>query len=163
MSAPYWTDHGRSCDRCGEQHSQDHECTDVCLAGNPARDGHCGDPDCVCHAPGVTEPPMDGMPWCEYCQCYHHETAEHITKPAGTPTGEFIDITPVGCQTPEGNARVVKAQQEWDSATHLLANTVKEIMEDDQKPTPDDIHQLRALIGARDRKQEAFLRAVAGR
>ena len=77
--------------------------------------------------------------------------------------GETIDITPVGCQTPEGVKRVSDAQQEWDSATHLLANTLKEIMDDDEKPTTDDIQQLRALIGARDRKQEAFLRAVAGR
>ena len=87
------------------------------------------------------------------------------SEPKGAMTEEVktIDLTPVGCQTPEGVKRVQDSQQEWDSATHLLANAVKEIMEDDQKPTPDDIHQLRVLIGARDRKQEAFLRAVAGR
>jgi hypothetical protein len=21
------------------------------------------------------------MPWCDYCTCYHHSTADHITKP----------------------------------------------------------------------------------
>jgi hypothetical protein len=22
------------------------------------------------------------MPWCEHCQCYHHDTAEHINRGA---------------------------------------------------------------------------------
>jgi S-ribosylhomocysteine lyase LuxS involved in autoinducer biosynthesis len=84
---------------------------------------------------------------------------------------QTIDITPVGCQTPEGNARVLAAQQEWDSATHLLANTLKELLDsgitlhrpDYNPPDRESMHQINALIGARDRKQEAFLRAVAGR
>ncbi len=25
------------------------------------------------------------MPWCEYCQCYHHDTAPHIHKEKPTP------------------------------------------------------------------------------
>jgi hypothetical protein len=81
---------------------------------------------------------------------------------------QTIDITPVGCQTPEGIARVQKAQQEWDSVTHQLANMLKELLDcgvtlnSDGKVDRDAIHQLNALIGARDRKQEAFLRAVAG-
>ena len=82
--------------------------------------------------------------------------------------GETIDLTPVGCQTPEGNAPVLQAQQEWDSATHLLANTLKEILDTgdslyaEGQPDRDAMHTIQALIGARDRKQEAFLRAVCG-
>ena len=99
-------------------------------------------------------------PWDE--DFYDHNTESNYAQ-IGNSKAETIDITPVGCQTPEGVKRVSDAQQEWDSATHLLANTLKEIMDDDEKPTTDDIQQLRALIGARDRKQEAFLRAVAGK
>ncbi len=95
----------------------------------------------------------------EFCaECQHQR--------GGIPTGETIDITPVGCQTPEGVARVAKAKEEWDSATYLLANTLRELMDNyvyGEGFTGDELHQLKALIGARDRKQEAFLRAVAGK
>ena len=40
-----------------------------------------------------------------------------------------IDITPIGLSTPEGVARVSTAQREWDSVTHQLANTLKEILD----------------------------------
>ena len=96
---------------------------------------------------------------------------------------DTIDITPVGLQTPEGQKRVAEAQQEWDSATHLLANVLGEFISehsegilkavdylssvDDSQINSDavteDLHQLKALIGARDRKQEKFLRAVSGK
>ena len=69
----------------------------------------------------------------------------------------MIDITPVGCSTPEGNARVAKAIKDFDDATAALANAAIEFLD-----VSEDIHQLRALIGARNRKQEAFLAAVAG-
>jgi hypothetical protein len=125
-----------SCDLCGEQH---------------------GESDCpVIPIGAMTEAEKQ-----EYRLDQQDEVHPALIPEIPAPT--FIDITPVGCQTPEGVKRIQDAQQEWESATHLLANAVKEIMEDDQKPTPDDIHQLRVLIGARDRKQEAFLRAVAGR
>lgn len=75
----------------------------------------------------------------------------------------YIDITPVGLQTPEGCKRVEKAQREWDTAAHMLCNELKEMLDDSVSPlTRDDLHQFHALIGVRDRKQEAFLRAVAG-
>ena len=89
-----------------------------------------------------------------------------------------IDITPEGCKTPEGAAKVRTAQTDWDDATHALANALIEFLdthEDDLTAAMDtyedthsiegwrdDLHQLRALIGGRNRKQEAFLRAVAG-
>lgn len=110
-----------------------------------------GESDCAEHVP---------MPWCERCQSYHHVTVEHITI-----TGETIDLTPVGCQTPEGCKRIADAQDEWDRATHQLANVLKEMLDTcvyGEGFSGDELHQLKALIGARDRKQEAFLRAVAG-
>jgi hypothetical protein len=120
---------------------------------------HCDD----CHQPQdhFVCGDLSDMPWCERCQSYHHATAEHIAKGL-----ETIDLTPESLKTPEGAKRVADAQQEWDSATHQLANTLKEILDGyayGEGFTGDEIHQLKALIGARDRKQEAFLRAVAGR
>jgi hypothetical protein len=85
-----------------------------------------------------------------------------------TPTGETIDLTPVGCQTPEGNARVLQAQQEWDSATHELANTLKRVIDEvfdrdtDKIARAEYYSELQTLIGIREVKQEAFLRAVCG-
>jgi hypothetical protein len=84
-------------------------------------------------------------------------------------TGETIDITPRGCQTAEGNARVVKAQAEWDDATHALANYLKNVVDDifytdgDKIARAEYYSELQTLIGIREVKQQAFLRAVAGR
>jgi len=103
------------------------------------------------------------MPWCEHCQSYHHETAEHITK-----TG-YIDITPESLKTQEGIKRVTQAQQEWDSATHELANYLKNVVDDifytdgDKIARAEYYSELQTLIGIREVKQEAFLRAVAGK
>jgi hypothetical protein len=84
----------------------------------------------------------------------------------------MIDITPVGCSTPEGNARVAKAIKDFDDATAALANAAIEFLDTHEEDilhamemyedVSEDIHQLRALIGARNRKQGAFLAAVAG-
>jgi hypothetical protein len=77
--------------------------------------------------------------------------------------------TPESLKTPEGCKRVRDAQNEWDSATHLLANTLKGLLDSSVflsyggKYDHDGMHQINAMIGARDRKQEAFLRAVAGK
>ena len=84
-----------------------------------------------------------------------------------------IDITPVGCTTPEGNAKVAKAIKDFDDASAALANAAIEFFDTHESDflhamgmypgVAEDVHQLRALIGARNRKQEAFLSAVAGR
>ena len=57
------------------------------------------------------------------------------------------------------------AQDEWDRATHLLANVLKEMLDTcvyGEGFSGDELQKLKVLIGWRDRKQEAFLRAVAG-
>jgi len=41
----------------------------------------------------------------------------------------MIDITPVGCQTPEGNAKVAKAVKEFDDAGAALANAAIEFFD----------------------------------
>ena len=77
---------------------------------------------------------------------------------------ETIDITPVGLQTPEGQKRVAEAQEEWNASAHALANAVTELnWNRPDEFTKDETHQILALIGARNRKQEEFLRAVAGK
>jgi hypothetical protein len=91
----------------------------------------------------------------------------------GAGASTTIDITPVGCQTPEGAARVAKAMKEFEDSAASLANASMEFFDTHEKDilhcmtmyedVADDVHQIRALIGARRRKQEAFLRAVAGR
>lgn len=110
---------------------------------------------------GLTETGMDAIILAAYTEQFPRQQGELSNK-------TFIDLTPRGCTTPEGNARVQAAQQEWDSVTHQLANLLKELLDcgvtfnSDGKVDRDAIHQIQALIGARDRKQEAFLRAVAG-
>ena len=146
-----WAGNTPSCDLCGGEHGSDHDCQNHDHANE---DASCS-PDC--EACKDTQPhPFDVMAKRGAAIRKHGHTTQSTEV-------ETIDITPVGCQTPEGQSRVQIAHQEWDDATHALANTLKEIMDDDEKPTTDDIQQLRALIGARDRKQEAFLRAVAGK
>lgn len=91
-----------------------------------------------------------------------------MTQPVQT-----IDITPESCKTPEGAARVAKAMQEFEDSGAALANAAIEFFDSHEEDllhcmemyegVRDDVHQIRALIGARRRKQDAFLRAVAGR
>jgi hypothetical protein len=100
-------------------------------------------------------------------------------EPQATDTGRTIDITPVGCQTPEGVARVNAAKEAFENATAEVANAATQLLVD-WRPTLldglnnplitqegrdalfEDLHQLDALIDTRRRKQEEFLRAVAG-
>ena len=93
----------------------------------------------------------------------------------GAPATEVltIDIISVGCTTPEGNAKVAKAIKDFDDAGAALANAAIEFFDTHEsdilhamemyRGVAEDVHQLRALIGARNRKHEAFLSAVAGR
>jgi hypothetical protein len=85
---------------------------------------------------------------------------------------ETIDLTPRGLLTPEGAARVSAAAQELEAATVVFANEASEFfnehrmtlleMATDNPALREDIHQMHALMGARARKQNAFLAAVAG-
>lgn len=93
--------------------------------------------------------------------------AAHEQHIGETLTGT-VDITPVGMTSPEGRKRVAEAQKEWEDATHHLANELRECIDavfdrDTNKTYKAELYsQLQTLIGIRDRKQEAFLRAVAG-
>ena len=105
---------------------------------------------------------------------------EIFSAPDGThvstfqsPMVETIDITPRGCMTMEGTERVNAAVGEFATSTGALAEaatTFFETWEDSIRgrflgdaSMCEDLHQIRALIGARNRKQEAVLKAVAGR
>jgi phosphoglycolate phosphatase-like HAD superfamily hydrolase len=86
-----------------------------------------------------------------------------------------IDITPESLKTTEGAAAVAKALDEWNGSAHEVANAVQFWLDEfgaDVRQTLkaagifdalEDLHQITALVGARSRKQEAFLRALAGR
>jgi len=82
---------------------------------------------------------------------------------------ETIDITPRGCMTAEGTKRVAQAQQEWEDATHELANYLKNVVDEifdrdtDKIAKAEYYSELQTLIGIREVKQEAFIRAVVGR
>lgn len=81
------------------------------------------------------------------------------------PKQEIIDLTPRGCQTPEGNARVNAALDEWRSWDTGIVNYLSEVFvsDNDQPFTSEHVYILRNLMAQRNVKQELFLRAVAGR
>jgi hypothetical protein len=107
--------------------------------------------------------------------------APHLTRTAakaavensGSPKSvKSIDITPAGLQTQEGIARVNEATREFEDSAAALANAAMEFfdtLEDDilhcmemYEGVADDVHEMRTLIVARRRKQDAFLRALTG-
>ena len=75
-----------------------------------------------------------------------------------------IDITPAGCTTPEGNARVTKALDEFNGSAHTVANLAASMMDARRNGTltSEDLDELQEAIEARRNAQESFLRAVAG-
>lgn len=91
---------------------------------------------------------------------------EDVPEQPVTKTGT-IDITPVGCQTPEGNARVAKAMKAFDDSSAEVANKatefLRELLLEVKIPNAlaDDLKELTAAINRRKAIQEAFLRAVA--
>ncbi len=133
------------------------------LINNPFRtaDHSIECPECSSIFTWNTEDGLTG----QTCGCGHVFTEDDAER-------QTIDITPEGCKTPEGRKRVADAQREWDSVTHELANVLKEFVDlgvtlcekrgNGFVPDFDAISQIQNLIGARDRKQEAFLRAVSG-
>lgn len=78
-----------------------------------------------------------------------------------------IDITPSALRTSAGIERVTRAQKEWDDATHALANFVREVFTEAQVFTEGKVddemtRRIKLFIAERDRKQETFLRSIAG-
>jgi hypothetical protein len=84
----------------------------------------------------------------------------------GTPTGETIDITPVGCQTPEGNERVNRAMRVCDMTTVTvaeLATQMVETLEANQSYASAKFDAIKAAIKARKDAYENLLKTVSGR
>jgi len=123
-----------SCDLCGEQH---------------------GASDC-------DEIPIGAMTEAEKQEYRLDQQDEpHPALIPEIPMVETIDLTPVGCQTPEGNARVNTAMRALDNATVEVANTAEQYIANGREL--QGYRDLCKAIEERQDAQEAFLRAVAGR
>lgn len=84
----------------------------------------------------------------------------------GTPTGETIDITPEGCKTPEGNARVNRALAHVDEASRRVADLATQMVDRlaaNQQWQSDEHDVLKAAIQHRKDAYRELLRAVAGK
>lgn len=157
----------------------------VCLAGNPTPGGdQCGFPGCVC-GPERELPILskecdavdcahcsDPEANCCECPCHH---APFVKQVSGTLADEHaahgdtvtFDLTPRGCQTPEGNARVNAAMLTAERAGLRFAGlAASAIAQGWLRPRPDEIDSWSHLNVAKEEWQEAqieLLRAVAGR
>jgi hypothetical protein len=61
----------------------------------------------------------------------------------------------------EPKPEILKAKEEWDAATHSLANQLKiTLAENDGEFSDEDLEQIKYLLDSRDRKQEAFMRCA---
>jgi hypothetical protein len=88
-----------------------------------------------------------------------------------------VDITPVGCQTPEGVERVTKTLQAWEDSRVEFANTAVQFFSEHRDyltallkafgpvaaPVLADMKEVIALGRTMVSDQEEFLLAVAGR
>lgn len=84
--------------------------------------------------------------------------------------GAVIDLTidiPDHAKTPQGKARIEQARNEWDDATHELANTLRRVLDDvfdcdtDKVARAEYYSELQTLLGIRQVKQEAYLKTLA--
>jgi hypothetical protein len=63
---------------------------------------------------------------------------------------------------PEEKLESAKAKEEWDKATHSLADWLKIFMaEDDGEFMHEDLVHLQSLLDERDRRLEIYMRSVA--
>jgi hypothetical protein len=79
---------------------------------------------------------------------------------------ETIDLTPVGCQTPEGNEQVNRAMRVCDMTTVTvaeLATQMVETLEANQSFASAKFDALKAAIKARKDAYENLLKSVSGR
>ena len=106
---------------------------------------------------------------CKACHDDPRIDTERLTGPESDGTTTYIDFTPPGCKTPEGNARVNEAIEAFAASSAEVANAASHffdnyqvIYEDDDNAKVEDYQELQALIADRRSKQEEFLRAVSG-
>lgn len=83
-----------------------------------------------------------------------------------------IDITPAGCKTPEGAARVKQTMDAFEESHAQVANAATEFYrnltncytyEEFREVMDDEGADLKTLIERRSKAQDNFLRAVTGR
>jgi hypothetical protein len=74
-----------------------------------------------------------------------------------------IDLTPAGCMTPEGRARVAKAQERVEDAHGQCALLLQELADQSDDDLCHFRDEIRATARAWKDATEEFLRAVCGR
>jgi hypothetical protein len=113
---------------------------------------------------------MQGNP--NPCMCHEcadsyvgaaHREMDTVRSSVNYSEPETIDITPVGCQTPEGNARVNAAMKAFEEAREEVARLATMLHKDGCFDDSSVFDELRAAIEERFEAENAFLRAVAGR
>ena len=113
-------------------------------------------PTCVLCGGTLTDD-LQGNPNPIFC----HECADGYV---GVAHRETIDITPRGCQTPEGNARVNQVLQRIDQTSRRVADAAQRYVKAfDAESQTSELDELRAAIQERQSAYTEFLRAVAGR
>lgn len=132
---------------------------------------------------GAPEPKQDqlGKRYIFYWPSYPWPVPEApLAAAAPKPDPVFIDLTPRGCETPEGQKRVKQAQDDFDEARENVARvatsvrtTLYAIRSAASDKTissrlleyfsPDDLIELIEAIEARMKAENEFMRAVAGR
>lgn len=92
------------------------------------------------------------------------------------PAPKYIDVTPRGCMTPEGNERVSRTMKEWENTHAEVANALTRFYErwsghlnvsffmlpQEAEELKDDKAEIEELLKDRALKQDRFLKAVAG-
>jgi hypothetical protein len=82
---------------------------------------------------------------------------------------DYFDLTPIGCQTPEGAKRVNDTLDEWGHIQAAVANTAASFVTEYEYElslipnAAEDLAELKARIREMNRLQDRFLRALAGR
>lgn len=105
--------------------------------------------------------------------CHGELTVPDTYLVAEEPKPLTIDLTPKGCETMEGCERVRKAMTDFENATAVVANEAETFLDSygteiagmvrgNNPELIENINELNAAMENRRRKQEAFLRAIAG-
>lgn len=103
--------------------------------------------------------------WLQYGKVYPAELDDNIVRESASMGS--IDITPVSLTTPEGITRVNLALRQFEDSTAIVANAATQFIKSHNwnvlPEGVDDLAELREAILDREAKQDAMLRALAGR
>jgi hypothetical protein len=162
-----------TCDECGEQHGES-DCEEIpigAMTEAEKQEYRLDQQDQAEEVAIVEQMERDGA-----CLACGRKDGLHHAGCSQRHT-DTIDITPGGCQTPEGNAKVNAAMKVFEEsreevarlATALLKNgTIVDMMRSvlvaqDEQEAIDYLDSLTDAVETRLKAEEAFLCAVAGR